>query len=207
MSSIYHQKTTQPTRDLPPPGPQPAALIALVDLGSTLSKFTNKDGSQKMQRLIYCVFELLGILGRPLLGKTFSLSFAPGSNLMEMLGGWRGKPIGPGEDLNLAAYLGKPALVVIQHDVSKSTNKPFACISAVTPPLAGMAVPEPAFPLVQFEIGAGPIPLEADALPWALGKAVRLHIEAAPEYQAWLRSTGAAPAVNPAPAADADQPF
>jgi hypothetical protein len=178
------------SRNLSPAGTHLAALVYLVNLGSAPSKFKEQDGTPKLQQLAHLVFELLDVADRPLLSITPTLSFTPGSKLMELLGSWRGRVVGPDEDVDLRELLGKAALVVIRHETTKQ-GKPFAVIASVAPPMPGMSVPTPQHAPKSYEAGEGPIPPWIDGLPWAFGKSVRAWIEGSSEFRQGAGKNGA----------------
>jgi hypothetical protein len=179
-------RSTKP-RELIAPGAYAAVLTHIIDLGSREGTFQDKTGSveKRVRREVGVGFELTDAPGRPVIWKTYTLSFDPSSYLMKLAGSLQRRTIREGESVSLPNLLGRPALVAVVHKVSQA-GKTFAAVGSVSPPLANMPPAAPQHTPLLFEIGGGAIPAAVDQLPYLYGRPVREYVEASPEYRQWL---------------------
>lgn len=79
------------------------------------------------------IFGFVGQDGQPYLVQTyeFTISGAPGANLMAFLKAWLGRSPEMGWDY--AEMLGKPAQLTIEHKAARQTNQLYADVAAVAP--------------------------------------------------------------------------
>ena len=212
--SIFNQKATTGggSSEVPEAGSQPAVLVALIDCGSHMEEFTQKDGSKKnaLLRKVYLAWELTeapnaGFKRNHVIGKEYSLTFSPKSGLRKMIEGWRGKAFGNDEEFELAKLVGKPCVLTIVHKEAQSSGNTYAQIGGVAGLTKGMPAPKGKLTPFSFEIGPD---AELEALPVWLPYTflrrelvpIRKVIEASKE---WREMTGFAPtAANNQPAND-----
>jgi hypothetical protein len=196
-------KVSSNSRPLPSAGPHLAALVAIVGTGTTRSTFVGDAAAGPCDRFtLALIFELLDALERQLLLKPFALSSHPKSKLVQTLAAWGALSVREGETIGVPDFLGKRAIVQVEHKLS-ATGKPFAAIGSVGPVLPGLPDTQPQHRPFVWMPGDGPIPSEVDELPYLYGKPLREAIEQSPEFKAWAAKL----AGSPAPVADADQPF
>lgn len=83
-------------------------------------------------------------IGPAIVYETFTANMGKKANLRAMLEGWRGKQFDDEQaaEFDVSSPLGKPCLINVVHNTSKSTGKRYANISAVTPLPKGMEVPK-----------------------------------------------------------------
>ena len=116
-----------------PEGIHPAACVDVVDLGLVETEF---QGVKKMVNKVKLVFEseLKTEDGKACtVSKNFTASLHPKAKLAEFLGKWRGRPVVPGETIDLAKLLGACCTLVISHQQNMS-GKTYASIDAVSKP-------------------------------------------------------------------------
>jgi hypothetical protein len=65
--------------------------------------------------------------------KTFTASLHPKAKLSDFIGKWRGRPVVPGESIDLAKLIGANATLVISHQQSM-TGRTYASIDAISKP-------------------------------------------------------------------------
>ncbi len=180
--------------EAPPAGNHPAVLVALVDLGTHEDEY---QGERSENRKVFLAWELTAEHksdGSPyVVGQEFNFMATIGqkSKLRGLLESWRGRPLGDGECLNLAALLGKPCLINVGNEQSKKGNT-YAKILGVGPPPRGMTVPAPLNEPFQWHFSSGPF-RAPDWLPYLYGQKVEDKILAARESRGY---------VAPAPAAN-----
>jgi hypothetical protein len=117
-----------------PEGIHPAVCVDVMDLGLVETEF---QGQKKMVNKVKLVFESEQKTedgkGNCTVSKNFTASLHPKAKLAEFLGKWRGRPVTPGETIDLAKLLGACCTLVISHQQNMS-GKTYAAIDAVSKP-------------------------------------------------------------------------
>lgn len=117
-----------------PEGIHPAVCVDVMDLGLVESEF---QGQKKMVNKVKLVFESEQKTedgkANCTVSKNFTASLHPKAKLAEFLGKWRGRPVTPGETIDLAKLLGACCTLVISHQQNMS-GKTYAAIDAVSKP-------------------------------------------------------------------------
>ena len=116
-----------------PEGIHPAVCVDVMDLGLEEKEF---QGQKRMVNMIKVVFESeqKTEAGKNCsVSKKFTASLHPKSNLAEFLGKWRGRPVLPGETIDLSKLLGASCTLVVSHQLNR-TGKKYASIDAVSKP-------------------------------------------------------------------------
>jgi len=116
-----------------PEGIYPAVCLDVMDLGLVESDF---QGQKKMVNKVKLTFESEAKSddGKPCtVSKSFTASLHPKAKLSEFIGKWRGRPVTPGESINLQQLIGACCTLVISHQKSM-TGKTYASIDAVSKP-------------------------------------------------------------------------
>ena len=122
-----------------PEGIHPAVCVDVMDLGLVETEF---QGQKKMVNKVKVVFESEQKTedGKNCtVSKNFTASLHPKAKLAEFLGKWRGRPVVPGETIDLAKLLGACCTLVISHQ-QNMTGKTYASIDAVSKPTRKVAV-------------------------------------------------------------------
>ncbi|TAK98812.1 MAG: hypothetical protein EPO07_11495 [Verrucomicrobia bacterium] len=121
-----------------PEGIHPAVCVDVMDLGLVETEF---QGQKKMVNKVKLVFESEQKTedGKNCtVSKNFTASLHPKAKLAEFLGKWRGRPLVPGETIDLAKLLGACCTLVISHQ-QNMTGKTYASIDAVSKPTKKVA--------------------------------------------------------------------
>ena len=115
-----------------------ARCADLVDLGIVKDVF---QGQERMVHKLRLLFETeyrdeLGKAG--LIGKTFTASLHQKSKLAGFVGSWRGRPVVPGESIDLGKLVGASCTLVISHR-QNAVGRTYAAIDAVSKPTKKVA--------------------------------------------------------------------
>ena len=116
-----------------PEGIHPAVCLDVMDLGLVESDF---QGQKKMVNKVKLTFEseAKGDDGKSCtVSKSFTASLHPKAKLSEFIGKWRGRPVLPGESINLQQLIGACCTLVISHQ-KNMVGKTYASIDAVSKP-------------------------------------------------------------------------
>lgn len=117
-----------------PEGIHPAVCVDVMDLGLVETEF---QGQKKMVNKVKLVFESEQKTedgkANCTVSKNFTASLHPKAKLAEFLGKWRGRPVVPGETIDLAKLIGASCTLVISHQQNMS-GKTYAAIDAVSKP-------------------------------------------------------------------------
>lgn len=116
-----------------PEGIHPAICVDVIDLGLVETDF---QGQKKMVNKVKLVFESEQKTddGRNCtVSKNFTASLHPKAKLADFLGKWRGRPVVPGESIDLGKLLGACCTLVISHQ-QNIVGRTYASIDAVSKP-------------------------------------------------------------------------
>lgn len=116
-----------------PEGIHPAVCVDLIDLGLVESEW---QGQRRLINKLRLVFETeqRGEDGRNcIITKTFTASLHPKAKLSEFVGKWRGRPVVPGESIDLSKLIGANCTLVISHQTNM-VGRVYASIDAVSKP-------------------------------------------------------------------------
>jgi hypothetical protein len=114
-------------------GIHPAVCVDVIDLGLVETEF---QGQRRLVNKVRVVFETEQRTddGRNCtLSRTFTASLHPKARLAEFLGKWRGRPVVPGESIDLAKLVGANCTLVISHQTNM-VGRTYASIDAVSKP-------------------------------------------------------------------------
>ena len=122
-----------------PEGIYVAVCNDVIDLGIVETEFQGqKRNVQKLK--VSFETELKMEDGRPFsITKNFTASLHPKAKLAEFLGKWRGRPVMPGESIDLGKLIGACCTLVISHQQNMS-GKTYAAIDAVSKPTKKIAL-------------------------------------------------------------------
>ena len=116
-----------------PEGIHPAVCVDVIDLGLVESEW---QGQRRLVNKVRLVFETeqRNEDGRNcIITKTFTASLHPKAKLAEFLGKWRGRPVVPGESIDLSKLIGANCTLVISHQ-QNMVGRTYASIDAVCKP-------------------------------------------------------------------------
>ena len=119
-------------------GIHPAVCVDVIDLGLVETEF---QGQKRLVNKVRLVFETeqKNEEGRNCtLSKSFTASLHPKAKLSEFLGKWRGRPVVPGESIDLAKLIGACCTLVISHQ-QNMVGRTYASIDAVSKPTKRVA--------------------------------------------------------------------
>jgi hypothetical protein len=122
-----------------PEGIHPAICVDVMDLGLVETEF---QGQRKIVNKVKVVFESEQKTedGKNcIVSKSFTASLHPKAKLAEFLGKWRGRPVLPGETIDLARLLGACCTLVISHQ-QNLVGKTYASIDAISKPTKKLAM-------------------------------------------------------------------
>ena len=116
-----------------PEGIHPAVCLDVMDLGLVETEF---QGQKKMVNKVKLTFETEAKTDdgkNCTVSKSFTASLHPKAKLSEFIGKWRGRPVVPGESVDLGKLIGACCTLVISHQKSM-VGKTYASIDAVSKP-------------------------------------------------------------------------
>ena len=116
-----------------PEGIHPALCVDLIDLGLVESEW---QGQRRLVNKLRLVFETeqRGEDGRNcIITRTFTASLHPKAKLSDFVGKWRGRPVVPGESIDLSKLIGANCTLVISHQ-QNMVGRTYASIDAVSKP-------------------------------------------------------------------------
>ena len=114
-------------------GIHPAICVDLIDLGLVESEW---QGQRRLVNKVRLAFETeqRGEDGRNcIITKTFTASLHPKAKLSEFIGKWRGRPVVPGESIDLSKLIGANCTLVVSHQ-QNMVGRTYASIDAVSKP-------------------------------------------------------------------------
>jgi hypothetical protein len=175
-----------------PEGIHPAVCVDVMDLGLVETEF---QGQKKMVNKVKVTFESEALTEdgiRCTVSKNFTASLHPKAKLAEFLGKWRGRPVLPGESIDLQKLLGANCTLVISHQQSLA-GKTYASIDAVSKPTKKVA------PSGQYDPLAARQRYAEWCLRTATGKQVAAPLATAPATTAAAEPR---PVISSAPASE-----
>jgi hypothetical protein len=116
-----------------PEGIHPAVCVDVIDLGMVETEF---QGQKRIVPKLKLVFESEQKTddGRScVVSRRFTASLHPKARLAEFIGKWRGRPVVPGESIDLSKLIGACCTLVISHQQNPQ-GRTFASIDAVSKP-------------------------------------------------------------------------
>ena len=153
----------------PSPGTVGAVCTRIIDMGTQESQW----GPKRRVLLSFEIDEEMSDGRRFIVSSSYTLSFHEKSALRQALEAWRGKTFAEGEEFDLGAVLGKPALLNLVESDKGYTN-----IKSISPLPKGMPALEPDGEVLAFNL---------DAPDWDafndLSERLQEKIQASPEYQ------------------------
>ncbi|HEY5912881.1 MAG TPA: hypothetical protein VJA21_20000 [Verrucomicrobiae bacterium] len=127
----------QATKDeytLHPEGVHPAVCVDVIDLGLMTSDYLGRKRLVPKVRLVFET-EQRGTDGNCLtLARTFTASLHQKARLAEFLGKWRGRPVAPGDSIDMNKLLGACCTLVIGHQARLNGPGTYASIDAISKP-------------------------------------------------------------------------
>lgn len=179
-----------------PEGIHAGVCIDCIDLGMVESEW---QGERRMNPKLKLVFETEQKTedGRNCtVSKNFTASLHPKARLAEFIGKWRGRPVMPGESIDLSKLIGASCTLVVSHQ-QNLVGKTYASIDAISKPTKKLAPSG----------GYDPAAARQRIAEWKAKQATQPAHAVAPRPAAPPRSVPAPVAAPQSPAPDDDVPF
>jgi len=119
-------------------GIHPAVCVDVIDLGLVTTEFQGQTRMVNKVKLVFETEQKSDDGKNCTVSKNFTASLHPKSKLADFLGKWRGRPVVPGETIDLAKLLSACCTLVISHQ-QNMVGKTYASIDAVSKPTKKMA--------------------------------------------------------------------
>ena len=116
-----------------PEGIHPAVCVDVIDLGLVESEWQGQRRLANKVRLVFETEQRNEDGKNCTLTKTFNASLHAKAKLADFLGKWRGRPVVPGESIDLAKLIGANCTLVISHQ-QNMVGRTYASIDAVSKP-------------------------------------------------------------------------
>jgi hypothetical protein len=152
-------ETTQ--RELIPAGTYLARCYSMVHLGTVKQSYLGEDKWTNLVRITWELPTELRLFNADkgeqpcVISKEVTLSMNEKSTLRALLTGWRGKAFSDEEakEFDVAKLLGKPCMISIFHQASKSNpEKVYERIASISPVMKGMECPPQINPTFEFSV-------------------------------------------------------
>jgi hypothetical protein len=114
-------------------GIHPAVCVDVIDLGMMETEFQGQRRLVNKGRVFFETEQRNEEGKNCVITKTFTASLHPKAKLAEFLGKWRGRPVVPGESIDLAKLVGACCTLVISHQ-QNMVGRTYAAIDAVSKP-------------------------------------------------------------------------
>jgi hypothetical protein len=114
-------------------GIHPAVCVDVIDLGLVETEFQGERRLVNKVRLFFETEQRNEEGKNCVISKTFTASLHPKAKLADFLAKWRGRPVVPGESIDLAKLIGANCTLVISHQ-QNMVGRTYASIDAVSKP-------------------------------------------------------------------------
>ena len=101
-----------------PEGIYPAVCLDVIDLGSVTTEFQGQTRIVNKVKLVFESEQKTEDGKNCSVSKNFTASLHPKARLAEFLGKWRGRPVMPGESIDLGKLIGACCTLVISHQLN-----------------------------------------------------------------------------------------
>src|SRR6476660_6298000 len=119
-------------------GIHPAVCVDVIELGLVETEFQGQKRLVNKVRIFFETEQRNEEGKNCVITKTFTASIHPKAKLAEFLGKWRGRPVMPGEKIDLAKLIGACCTLVISHQ-QNLVGRTYASIDAVSKPTKKVA--------------------------------------------------------------------
>lgn len=121
-----------------PEGIHPAVCVDLIDLGLVKTEFQGVERMVNKLKLVFETEEKTDDGKNCTISKNFTASLHPKAKLAEFLGKWRGRPVVPGESIDLGKLIGACCTLVVSHQ-QNLVGRTYANIDAISKPTKKLA--------------------------------------------------------------------
>ena len=115
------------------PGIFPAVCVDMIDLGVMASEYQGEVRMMHKLKLVFETEELTEDGRRCTVSRIYSASLHPKAKLAGVLGTWRGRPVVPGERIDLKKLVGACCTLMVSHQTNMA-GKTYASIDAISKP-------------------------------------------------------------------------
>lgn len=179
-----------------PEGIHPAVCVDVIDLGLVKTEFQGQERIVPKLKLVFESEQKTEDGRNCTVSKNFTASLHPKARLAEFIGKWRGRPVMPGESIDLSKLIGACCTLVVSHQ-QNLVGKTYASIDAISKPTKKLAASG----------GYDPAAARQRIAEWKAKQAAQGAPAAAPRPAAPPMSTPAPVAAPQPPAPDDDVPF
>lgn len=121
-----------------PEGIHPAVCLDVIDLGLVETEYQGQRRVVPKVKLVWESEQKTDDARNCTVSKNFTASLHPKSKLADFLGKWRGRPVMPGESIDLSKLIGACCTLVISHQ-QNLVGKTYASIDAISKPTKKLA--------------------------------------------------------------------
>jgi hypothetical protein len=132
MSLVLECKETSDFKPHPE-GIHPAICLDVIDLGMVKTEYQGEHRIVPKLKLVFESEQKTDDGRNCTISKNFTASLHPKARLAEFLGKWRGRPVLPGESIDLGKLIGVCCTLVISHQ-QNFAGKTYASIDAISKP-------------------------------------------------------------------------
>ena len=174
-----------------PEGIYPGVCVDCIDLGLVKTEFQGQQRLVPKLRLVFETEQKTDDGSNCTVSKNFTASLHPKARLAEFLGKWRGRPVLPGESIDLTKLIGASCTLVVSHQ-QNLVGRTYASIDAVSKPTRKLTPSG----------GYDPAATRQRMAEWMVKQAALAALPAAPRAAASPALAGKSAAPTSAPADD-----
>jgi hypothetical protein len=180
-----------------PEGIHPALCVDVIDLGLVKTEFQGQERIVPKLKLVFESEQKTEDGRNCTVSKNFTASLHPKARLAEFIGKWRGRPVMPGESIDLSKLIGACCTLVVSHQ-QNLVGKTYASIDAISKPTKKLTASG----------GYDPAAARQRIAEWKAKQAAQAAPAAAPRPAVPpTRAAAPAPTAPPPPPPDDDVPF
>jgi hypothetical protein len=116
-----------------PEGIHPAVCVDVIDLGLVTTEFQGQTRIVNKLKLVFESEQKTEDGKNCTVSRNFTASLHPKAKLADFLGKWRGRPVLPGESIDLAKLIGACCTLVVSHQ-QNMVGRTYASIDAISKP-------------------------------------------------------------------------
>ena len=173
-----------------PEGIHPAVCLDVIDLGLVETEYQGQRRVVPKAKLVFETEQKTADGRNCTVSKNFTASLHPKAKLADFIGKWRGRPVLPGESIDLAKLIGACCTLVISQQ-QNLVGKTYASIDAVSKPTKKLV------PSGYYD----PAAARQRIADWKAKQAATAPVASAPRPAALAPRPAPVPAKSPAPLA------
>lgn len=116
-----------------PEGIHPAVCVDVIDLGMVKTDFQGQERTVPKVKLVFESEQKTEDGRHCTVSKNFTASLHAKAKLADFLGKWRGRPVVPGESIDLSKLIGACCTLVISHQ-QNAVGRTYASVDAISKP-------------------------------------------------------------------------